>query len=1218
MTLSGTVWLPVGPSPVSEGSTNDNGMVTAIAFNPNNPNTLYIGTVAGGVWRSRDAGNNWTPLFDRQSLIGIGDPAALAVDPNNANILYAGTSSRWLLGDANPTYFNANQPAQGLYKSTDGGSSWIQLGSGFPAANSGNALTAFFGTNINVVIVDPANSLNLYCGTQNGVWTSTDAGQNWTQGTGSFGDVRTLVLDPTSPPNARILYAGITQRGVFTSTNSGANWTAILTGATPVVASAIGPAPAGFAKVVVSLAPPTSPLPNPGGIQVIYVSLQGTGGARDPVGLFLTTNQGFNWTQATATGLPSAAANTGTQGGYSFHMGVDPASPGDGTNDIIYFGTVAQVRSINSGASFSPQMSGIHADTHTWAFVPQTGGTPTTVYVGTDGGIFVSTDNGSTWNSKNNGGLQTGLFYNVDVRPDATASVLIGALQDNDIETTHPPATSPGWFGAIGGDGWNAVYDGQIASQTYATAGYFSNPCTQLFVSTNDGVNYGANIAPWGTTSDGGCYLAPLATDPSNGGVVYVSGSQNLWQSQNGGGTWRILNSFGRTGVIDVAPTNGNNVVIAIGATVFVTTNALATSAVAFTNITRNLPGRTVNRARFDPADPTVIYAVLGGFNGSGGNGHVFRTTIGGTSWTDISPSVGSLNEQLDLPFNAIAMDGTTTPTTLFVGTDLGVLRSLDGGNSWSILDDLHFPRAQVADLRFNPLAGVLVAATYGRGVFKFGSPLGPAISVALQDGLAFGAVCAGTDYLTITVYNVGVADLVISDVQVLFGSSDFAVLPTPPTPVTVQPGEDIVFTVSFTPSVVNVPESAIIRITSNDPTAPFVDVSATGSQSTGQLTVAFADSANFGNVCLGEFRDQPLVLDNAGSCRLTIFAILSSSAAFEPPLVLSYPIVLAPGAAVSVPIRFQPTSLGAEAATLTILSDDPASPAVLGVSGFTPAPRLALAFADSGKFGDCCVGRFIDKPLLLSNSGACTLSITAILSSAATFLVPEVLAYPLTIEAGDALDVPIRFQPIAFGPASATITVLSNDPAGPATISVSGEAPPGKLAVSGSAFFGGVPCCRHEERRISISNVGHCPLEIRRVFLRHHHRHFRLLLDPFPASLYPGSCIVVVIDYHATAEEQHPCELVIESDDPTDPIRHVEVIAWTIWDCCEEKSCECRKECRDRCRECCKHRESREGDGRCRKPDDDEHRGPERHHRHHPHHDDDERGHAEHDPDED
>ena len=698
MSLNGTVWVPVGPSPISEPSAN-NGMVTAIAVHPSNPNIIYIGTTAGGVWRSQDGGVNWTPLFDREIAMGIGEPGGVAIDPTNTDIIYAGTSQRNLLGDANPTFFNAPDPAQGLYKSQDGGSSWVQLGSGFPASNTGNAKTTFVNNDINVVIVDPANGNTVFCAASNGVWVSNDGGLNWTLGANSGGDVRSLVLDPTSPAGKRILYAGIVSaefrgaagRGVFTSIDNGATWTPILTGSTPPVPGAIGPSPNGFSKVIVALAPPAAS-PNPGGIQVIYATLQGTGGANDPIGLFLSKNQGLTWTQRNAAGMP-----TNSQGGYSFHMAIDPASPGDGATDIIYFGCVGQAVSTNSGNSFTA-LSGIHSDTHAWAFTPQPGN-PSIVYVGCDGGIF--TNASGSWSGLNSNGLQTGLFYNIDVRPDTSAGVIVGAVQDNDVETTAGAATLLGWVGANGGDGWDVAYDGKLPGQVYCSSGYWSAnpgnppvPCTEVFVSTDDGQTYGSGsagigITPWTTATDTGCYLAPLTTDPSNGGVVYVSGSQNLWQSLNGGGTWSIIGSFGGTGAIDVAPANGNNVVIAVGAQVFVTTNALAASGVTFTNITRNLPGRTVTRARFDPADPTVIYAVLGGFGGAGSPGHVFRTTIGGSAWTDLTPvipapsqtpGIPGPSQPLDLPFNAIALDGTVTPTTIYAGTDFGVLRSMDAG----------------------------------------------------------------------------------------------------------------------------------------------------------------------------------------------------------------------------------------------------------------------------------------------------------------------------------------------------------------------------------------------------------------------------------------------------------------------------------------------------------------------------------------------------------
>jgi hypothetical protein len=431
---------------MNEGTRSDNGLASAIAINPNDPNVIFQGTAGGGVWRSNDGGTTWFPQFDRQASLGIGEPGALAIDPNDTDTIYVGTSARV-----------AQQVQAGLYKSTDGGNSCVRLGSGYPASNVGNA-SQFVNQWINVIIVDPANSQTVYLASSSGVLRSTDGGLNWTEGAGIAGDVRSLVLDPSSPTANRILHAGSSRQGVFTSTDGGQNWTQILSTATAVVATAVGPAPNGIGKVIVDIAPPTTP-PNPNGVQVMYVSMAGTSGAPDPVGLFLSTDRGANWVQQTASGMP-----TGTQGSYSFHFAVDPASPGDGVNDILYFGTVGQARSTDSGQNFAG-VNGLHADTHAWAFVPPSGGTPTRVYSGNDGGIFVAAD-GVNFTSLNGGGLQTGLFYNIDSRPDATASVIVGALQDNEVQTTSG-AAAPAWMGTNGGDGWDAVYDGGIAGQVY-------------------------------------------------------------------------------------------------------------------------------------------------------------------------------------------------------------------------------------------------------------------------------------------------------------------------------------------------------------------------------------------------------------------------------------------------------------------------------------------------------------------------------------------------------------------------------------------------------------------------------------------------------------------------------------------------------------------------------------------------------------------------------
>ena len=1170
MSLNGTVWVPIGPSPINEAGSVDNGLVTAIAPNPNNPSIIYIGTAGGGVWRTRDGGDTWTPLFDRQLALGIGEPAGVAIDPNNTDVVYVGTSQRVMLGTGNTGIFGGPDSSQGLFKSIDGGNSWIQLGSGFPANNTGNAIN-LIGQEINVVIVDPAQSRNLFLATSSGLFFSTDGGRNFAQGTGVFGDARSLVLDPSSPTAARILYAGVAGVGAFQSTDGGNTWNQILSGATPAVSAAIGPAPKGFSKVIIAIPPPTSP-PNPAGIQVLYVTLEGTGGASDPVGVFISTNQGGAWTRQTATGMP-----TNTQGGYSFHMAVDPASPGDGVNDIIYFGTTGQAKSTNSGVSFS-SLSVTHADTHAWAFVPQPSPNPSTVYCGNDGGIDVSFNGGGAWTSKGAGGLQTALFFNIDVKPDATASVVVGSAQDNGLQTSAS-GSPPTWNSPQGqSDGFDVAYDGVTPNTVYGTSGYWSPaPCTQVWASSSDGTSYPTNITPWGTTSDQGCGLFPITTDPSNAGHIYVSGNQNLWQTQNGGGSWRILQAFGGTGDVDVAQANGNNVVIAVGGQVFVSTNALG-AAPTFTNITRNLPARNVARVLFDPTDPTVLYAVLGGLSGAGPKGHVFRTTIGATSWTDISPTAGNPPVEIDIPCNAIALDGTDVPTTIYIGTDLGVLRSMDIGQTWSVLDDIHFPRVTVADLVLNQTAGILVAATYGRGAFKFTKPTGPAIAVDLQDNLEFGTVCGGPEFLDIEIFNVGVADLQINSVQRLMGSADFSVMPLPGTPLIVAPGEEIEFTVQFLPTVAGIPESAIIRISSNDPTAPFVDVAVTGMQGTSSLATAIANSGDFGKVCLGSFADEALVINNSGACPLSIFSITSSTGDFLPPSVAFFHLLVGPGDSIDLPIRFQPSAFGGAAAVLTIVSNDPTSPSTLVVSGVCPAPRLTLILANTGDFGKVCVGCFVDRPLTLTNSGKCTLTVTGIASSDADFIVPEVLSFPITIGPGDALAVPIRFEPLSFGAKSAILTVTSDDPASPATIGVSGDAPSGTLAVSGSTTFGGVNarCCA--DRTISICNVGDCALHITSVHFKRKSRHWKLLHNPFPAKLHPGSCLPLTIQYRATEKCPRCCELIIESDDPVTPVKTLEVLAYTIWEpCCKEEHRHHESCCRQGYPCCCEDDEEEE-----------------------------------------
>jgi subtilisin family serine protease len=248
--------------------------------------------------------------------------------------------------------------------------------------------------------------------------------------------------------------------------------------------------------------------------------------------------------------------------------------------------------------------------------------------------------------------------------------------------------------------------------------------------------------------------------------------------------------------------------------------------------------------------------------------------------------------------------------------------------------------------------------------------------------------------------------------------------------------------------------------------------------------------------------------------------------------------------------------------------------------------PHVSTAIASGGYFGKACPDSFVDELLTINNSGAFgTLKISDITSNSTDFLAPDVIAYPLVVNPGGSIVVVIRFRPTTPGHKIATISVFSNDPASPHTIMVSGDAPAGKLTITGSTIFGGVKCCHREQRMLTLCNTGDCSLHVSHVGLRHKRRHVRLINNPFPATIRPGSCLGVVIQYFANERVPKPSELIIKSNDPDDPIRTLELVAYTIWDCCDcckgtrQECCKSRECCKERHRECCDDDDDDDGD---------------------------------------
>jgi hypothetical protein len=855
--VTGTVWKPIGPSPIVEDGCCTtpkitfaaNGRVNSIAVDPTNSNILYLGSAGGGVWKSVDRGDHWKPMTDQEVSLGIGSSHALAVDPNHPNTIYAGTSSFALLDQSLPRPRDEEQ-SQGILKSTDGGASWTLLGSGIPTGNVGNAASLLAGRSINTIIVDPVDSNVLYLAAgrggdpnRGGTFRSTDGGLNWMRGNGTINMwVESLVLDTSSSPGSRVLYAGAWDQGVLKSTDGGKNWTRVLTATTPAVAPY-----APFHKVMVALAPPASP-PLAAG-PVVYVSLM-----RDDflsAVIFENANGGAaaDWVKKNAQVVTYSNPDFATLSGGGFSdMVVDPASPGDGLNDRIYWGGLTQYLSTDSACTFNEigQIHGIHGDHQTWLVVPHSG--INTLYVGDDGGIWRSEDAGATWTGTsltglgstiNSGGLQIATLYQLTVKQDLTAGVTIGGAQDSGILRTTGATI---WSGTSN-DGIDVAFDKVDTDVAYAIGN------TAFLKSTDSGttwpaaLDFTARIPPLQI----GIFQNRFAVDPNNAGFLYVGGSGrfpqppasptpgDVLQTRDGTTSFRSLGLAAPWYIssLDVAPGDSNRLVVASQNQVFLTTNALAQTVgpplgVVFEDITGDLPGRFVTRVAFDPNDENVVYATLAG----SGGGHVFRKTITEANWADISPGV-------DCPVNAIALDGGSNPAILYIGTDLGVLRrSVADGASWEVVDDLHLPNAAVSDLEINTQAGVLRAATWGRGVFELAAPSGPVISVS-ETLLSFGATCAvtGAD-LSIHVSSIGSDNLIVSSVQRLAGSSSFTVLPTPQTPLTIAPAGAATFTVHYTPTVPGVAESAIIRISSNDPAVPFVDLVATGGLETTPPTI--------------------------------------------------------------------------------------------------------------------------------------------------------------------------------------------------------------------------------------------------------------------------------------------------------------------------------------------------------------------------------------------
>jgi uncharacterized protein (TIGR03437 family) len=756
-----TSWNFIGPQPINFGSQYLNsGRVASLAIDPRSDDTVYAGGAEGGVWKTTDGGNTWTPLTDDQPALAVG---ALALDPSHPDTVYAGT------GEEN--FSQDSYSGVGILKSTDAGQTWTNYPGPFTQHYIGG------------LAVHPTNGVTVLAACSIGVYRSTDAGQTWTLV--QTGVATAVYFDPAQPGVAWAAIGnpfGSTLNGVYRSTDSGATWT-LVDGSAP---NSLPPQDEMGRIQIVKV--PTSP-----NTAYAIVTSPIVGPGSNLLGIYQTIDAGANWTKF--SGVPDFCT---PQCWYDLAMAPHPSNP-----QIIFAGgKVLNVRSLDGGNTWTTQNVGAiglpHADDHAIAFTHD----GAMLYLGNDGGMWSSQNYQGTsavWNDLNATLAITEYYPNLSIDPNNSRLTLAGS-QDNG---THIYSGQLEWSLIYGGDGgWTAI------DPSAPQLSYISLPDIQLFRLTNlpDPTEliptvYGIN------QNDRQRFISAWILDPVTPQTMYY-GTQYLYKSVDGGGQWQAISpdltdapagtpssdSLYVISTIAVSPANTNTIYTgAVSGAVYQSTDG----GVTWTDRSAGLPTRSATHITADPIDPSVVYVTFSGYAGITDfyAGHVYRSSNGGGSWTDISGNLPNL------PVDDLVID-PDLPNTIYIGTDAGVMATADGGQTWAPLGT-GFPNVVVQSLVLHHASRTLRAATHGRSVWDY--PLG-AVSTATPSitSLSPATVNAGSGAFVLTVNGTNFG----SGAHVWWNGQDRTVLSSSPTQLTAQIGPTDIQNVGRASVAVFVPAS--------------------------------------------------------------------------------------------------------------------------------------------------------------------------------------------------------------------------------------------------------------------------------------------------------------------------------------------------------------------------------------------------------------------------
>ena len=692
-------WVNIGPAPILSTPDDDDpdsvGRVTCLAVDPADSTHWLIGAAQGGVWETHDAGTTWAPRTDDQPSLAMG---AITFAPSNPQIAYAGTGEM----NGGDSYAGA-----GLLKSTDGGSTWQLLATATFAQISFSRLRVS-PANPNVLLAATANDNNAFDGHSplapppTGVCKSVDGGVTWTLTLG--GKATDLEVDPG---NFNHFYAGLGDpagdptNGVYQSLDGGQTWTA-LNG--PWLAAA-----GGVGRVGLAVAPSN---PN-----ILYVSMQDSTSANgNLLGVWQTADAWDPqpiWSQLPYPGSPDG------QWDYGQVILTDPSDP-----STVYLGGIDLWQFDGANWTDLYPRKHFHVDQHALAWA---GGR---LVVGDDGGVFSTPDGGVTWRNHNTATLAITQFYAGSVHPRNPAFAL-GDSQDQGVQAWNGGRP---WQELLGGDGTGSAISASHPDTDWA--GSVQN--LALARTTDGGVNF--DVADTGISTNARPYLAPFAKCPAKDDE-FIAGVDNLWRCDNffsgaaplwalNGPTDGSLLDGSEVSAVAFAPSDTQGRTYAFGTSfgqLFVTSTGGATwNDIAGPSPV--MPPRFLTGLAFSPTNANLLFATFSGFDETTTNqpGHLFVTANAlapKPSWRNLSPPA-------DVPHNGVTLD-PSSPSTLYVATDLGVWTGSADGSNWSHMGPaMGLPNVAVYDVEIGP-QGRIVAFTHGRGAFALVDAAPPALQIA-------------------------------------------------------------------------------------------------------------------------------------------------------------------------------------------------------------------------------------------------------------------------------------------------------------------------------------------------------------------------------------------------------------------------------------------------------------------------------------------------------